>query len=117
KGDAVLEVEQRAGRKIILIQTGLDSFPSLLPEVKKAWGRDKEEVEFKGVKYFLVGKGEEEDDGEECYYWDYYSDPINEDNKLFLGVQDYGDEGKEELEFFVGFEIPERSVKEILPSS
>ena len=82
----------------------------------KAWKRDIEEFEFKGVKYYLVDSGEEEDDGEECDYWDYYSDQINEGNKLFIGVQDYGDTGSPELEFYVGFEIPERSVKEILPA-
>ncbi|MDH3974129.1 MAG: DUF4178 domain-containing protein [Deltaproteobacteria bacterium] len=116
KGDAILEVEKKGGRNILLIQTGLESYPSLLPAMRKAWKRDCDEFEFKGVKYYLVDSGEEEDDGEECDYWDYYSDPINDGNKLFIGVQDYGDPGDAELEFYVGFEIPERSVKEIVPA-
>lgn len=116
-GDAVLEVEKKGGRSVILIQTGLESFPSLLPAIKKIWNENTETFSFKGAEYFLVDRGEEVDDEEECRYWDYYSDPINEGNKLFIGVQDYGDEGKPELEFFVGFEIPERSIKEIVQGS
>ena len=116
RGDAVLEVEKKGGRNILLIQTGLEDYPSLLPSMRKTWKRDAEEFEFKGVKYYLVDSGEEEDDGEECDYWDYYSDQINEGNKLFIGVQDYGDPGSPELEFYIGFEIPERSVKDITPA-
>ena len=113
--DAVLEVEKKGARGVILIQTGLEDFPSLLPAVRKAWNENSEEFDFKGVKYYLVDKGEEIDSGEKCRYWDYYSDAVNEGNKLYIGVQDYGDRGKPELEFYVGFEIPERSVKEIIP--
>jgi len=113
--DATLEVEKKGAGNIYLIHTGLDSFPSLLPSIKKVWSEDIEEFSFRGVTYYLVGSGEEEDGGEECRYWDYYSDAINEGNKLFIGVQDYGDPGSPELEFYVGFEIPERSIKEIIP--
>lgn len=116
-GDAVLEVEKKGGQSVILIQTGLASFPSLLPSIKKVWNEEADNFSFKDVEYFLVDKGEEMDSGEECRYWDFYSDPINEGNKLFIGVQDYGDKGNPELEFYVGFEIPERSIKEIIPGS
>jgi len=117
RGDATLEVEKKGGRNVYLIQTALENFPSLLPAIRKAWNEDIEEFSFKDVSYYLVDKGEEEDSGEECRYWDYYSDPVNEGNKLFIGVQDYGERGRPELEFYVGFEIPERSVKEILPGA
>jgi hypothetical protein len=111
---ATLEIEKKGDNLIILIQTALENYPSVLSKMRKAWTDDCDNFTLEGVKYYLVDDGEEEDGGEECYYWDYYSDPINDDdNKLFIGVQDYGYEDDPEIEYYIGFQIPERAIKDL----
>jgi len=112
KANATLEVEEDGSELIILIQTSLSKYPSVLSQVRRIWAHDCTEFELNGVTYYLTEDDDDEDEDGEHHYWDYYSNPIDEGNKLYIGVMDYGDDDAPEVEFYVGFELPPHALKD-----
>jgi len=118
-GNVFLECEEEDGDKTIILQIRVDKkYPGITHDFFEIWSPVSMAIEFRGVRYYQT----ENDAEDECEYWDYFSSPINSDQKLFIGVEDYGDPevGEDnfvpEYELIMGFTIPERAIKEIIPS-
>jgi hypothetical protein len=116
--NAYVEYEEEDGEPEILIDIRLDKkFPDISHELLSTSKRDVSKFILNSVTYYLSEHDDDtEENGEEYEYWDFYSGPIpgSEDQRLFIGIEDYGDPGKPEYEVFAGFTLPARAIKEII---
>ena len=116
--NAYVEYEEEDGEPEILIDIRLDKkFPHISHELLSTSKRDVSKFTLNSVTYYLDENDDDTDeDGEEYEYWDFYSGPIpgSEDQRLFIGIEDYGDPGKPKYEVFAGFTLPARAIKDII---